>query len=121
MEEKDKKIKVGLYIGVGPKPDNVETDMYVDMTGKNIGVYISGVGQTTDRIPGLIKKAIKDNPTLSQELTDILDEYKKVKSNEEQKGVFGKILEFGRHNEDKLIGAGILLLKIAQEWLKNKN
>lgn len=118
MDENNKKIKAGLYIGSGPKPDNVETDIYVDMTGKNVGVYISGIGQTADKIPNLIKKAIEDNPILSQELTDILDEYKKAKSNEERKSVFDKILDFGRRNERQLIGAGVILLKIAQEWLK---
>ena len=117
MEDKKQKMRVGLYIGNGPRPDDVEADMYVDMNGKDIGVFIGGVGKTFDKMPGLIEKASKENPKLSEELVDILNKYKKAKSNEEQKSVFGKIIDFGKRNEGSLVGAGALLLKIAHEWL----
>jgi len=59
------KTRVGVYIGRGPPPDDFEVDMAVDMTGRDIGVMISGSAEHPERVPSfpeIINALVKKYP-----------------------------------------------------------
>ena len=68
----EERISAGLYIGRGPKPENVEADMYVDMEGKNVGVYIGGGKPKT--LVEILEEALRDNPKHASELQGFIND-----------------------------------------------
>lgn len=111
--DSNNKINVGLYIGQGPKPSNVNADMYVDMTGKSVGVYINGGAVN---LKEEFEKAIDENPS-SQELKDIYAEYQVRGNNpKDLESVYKKIIDFGKKNAGNLIGSANLLFNIANKY-----
>ena len=95
----NEQIRVGLYIGQGTPPPNMKADMAVDMTGKQIGVYIGGSNRKD--LGDAIKEAIAENPRLSHELEKLLAAYRGSNSPQATKGVASKLVSFlAAHSED---------------------
>ena len=110
----DERISAGLYIGRGPKPKNVDAGMYVDMTGRNVGVYISaGQPQT---LGDILEQALRDNPKHASELRSFIQEVKTT-SRENVKPLLQRIVDWGKANPATLTGAALLLLKVANTVL----
>lgn len=113
--DENKKISAGLYIGTGPKPDNVDAGMYVDMEGRDVGVYIgAGKPQT---LGNLLEKALQDNPTHRTELQSFLDEANTIPK-EQVKPFLERIVEWGNRNSGTLLGAANLLVNAADKMLR---
>lgn len=110
----EKKISAGLYIGHGPKPDNVDAGMYVDMQGRNVGVYI-GMGRP-QTLGEILEQAIRDNPEHAAELQQFFREAS-VTPREQIRPLLTRIVDWGKKNSTTLVGAAQLLYKIASDML----
>ncbi len=103
----EKRISAGLYIGHGPKPENVEADMYVDMEGKNVGVYIGGGQPKT--LGEILEQAVRDNPSHASELQGFLNKAG-VTPREQMKPLLKSIADWANANAPALIGATVQVL-----------
>jgi len=60
----ERKKKLGIWVGYGPVPDNIITDVAIDMKGKDIGLFVS----MSDPIEKAFRQAIDENPLAAEEL-----------------------------------------------------
>ena len=111
----EKKIRAGLYIGRGPKPENVDTDMYVDMEGKNVGVYIGG-GQSRT-LGEILEEALRDNPNHASELRNFIKEAEAT-PREQMKPLLKRIVDWGNSNSATIVGAAQVLVTVAKTILE---
>ena len=113
----NKKISAALYIGCGPKPDNVDAGMYVDMQGRDVGVYISaGRPQTLGE---LLEQALRDNPKHATELQQFIQEATTT-PREQIRPLLTRIVDWGKGNSATLVGAAQLLINVANTMLQQR-
>lgn len=111
----DEQIRVGLYIGQGAPPPNMKADMAVDMTGKQIGVYIGGSSQKD--LGDAIKDAIAENPKLGSDLEKFLADYRRSSSPQQTKGVASRLVSFLAQHSEELGQVAKALLKTLPQVL----
>ncbi|MCK4415882.1 MAG: hypothetical protein KAU84_01895, partial [Thermoplasmatales archaeon] len=105
------KKKVGIYIGSGSPPDDIEAGISVDMRGRDIGIMISGSADNPEDVPSIpviFDALAKKYP----EHKNVFDSYKtlyEVSSNrDEEYGVINSLGKWLKDHVDRVeINLGI--------------